>query len=236
MKKLTFALTLLITLASVWVAFSSMGAVIAQEPMGKPTRTPTITRTPTSTPIVFEDYAAFLRVGLSSIPTIQGAEVKLEGRRRIATIVYISAATDAQTRNDEWSAIFQSVADTIVNQHLTIDQVVLIAVQSQPVGQVTIDGPSLRLFGLKRLSAASLLRRAKFLSLVPTPTPTLRPTRTPRPTLTPITPPTSIPVVQQQQAVPGNGATALCNDGTYSYAANHRGACSHHGGVAQWYK
>lgn len=35
---------------------------------------------------------------------------------------------------------------------------------------------------------------------------------------------------------PGNGATALCNDGTYSYAAHHQGACSHHGGVAQFYK
>jgi hypothetical protein len=32
-----------------------------------------------------------------------------------------------------------------------------------------------------------------------------------------------------------SGATALCNDGTYSYAAHHQGACSHHGGVAQFY-
>ena len=30
-----------------------------------------------------------------------------------------------------------------------------------------------------------------------------------------------------------SGATALCVDGTYSYAASHRGACSHHGGVAK---
>lgn len=37
-------------------------------------------------------------------------------------------------------------------------------------------------------------------------------------------------------ANPGNGATALCNDGTYSYAAHHQGACSHHGGVAVFYK
>lgn len=35
---------------------------------------------------------------------------------------------------------------------------------------------------------------------------------------------------------PGNGATALCNDGTYSYAAHHQGACSHHGGVNVFYK
>jgi uncharacterized protein with FMN-binding domain len=31
-------------------------------------------------------------------------------------------------------------------------------------------------------------------------------------------------------------ATAKCKDGTFSYAAQHRGACSHHGGVAEWYK
>lgn len=32
------------------------------------------------------------------------------------------------------------------------------------------------------------------------------------------------------------GPTALCRDGTYSYAANHRGACSWHKGVKTWYK
>lgn len=35
---------------------------------------------------------------------------------------------------------------------------------------------------------------------------------------------------------PANGATALCQDGTYSYAAHHQGACSHHGGVKIFYK
>jgi hypothetical protein len=30
------------------------------------------------------------------------------------------------------------------------------------------------------------------------------------------------------------GATALCNDGTYSFSENRRGTCSHHGGVAKW--
>ena len=32
------------------------------------------------------------------------------------------------------------------------------------------------------------------------------------------------------------GATARCTDGTYSYAAHHQGACSHHGGVAVFYR
>lgn len=31
-------------------------------------------------------------------------------------------------------------------------------------------------------------------------------------------------------------ATAKCKDGTYSYAKQHSGACSRHGGVAEWYK
>lgn len=30
------------------------------------------------------------------------------------------------------------------------------------------------------------------------------------------------------------GATAQCNDGTYSYSQHRSGTCSHHGGVAQW--
>ncbi|MFJ8786976.1 DUF3761 domain-containing protein [Streptomyces sp. NPDC102476] len=30
------------------------------------------------------------------------------------------------------------------------------------------------------------------------------------------------------------GATAQCNDGTYSYSAHRRGTCSHHDGVAVW--
>lgn len=34
----------------------------------------------------------------------------------------------------------------------------------------------------------------------------------------------------------GGGATAMCNDGSYSYAAHHQGACSHHGGVAVFYR
>jgi len=48
-----------------------------------------------------------------------------------------------------------------------------------------------------------------------------------------ITPATTAPAA----TTPGHpaGATALCNDGTYSYSAQHSGSCSHHGGVAQFY-
>ena len=47
---------------------------------------------------------------------------------------------------------------------------------------------------------------------------------------------TSAPASTPAPVAPGNGATALCNDGTYSYAAHHQGACSHHGGVRVFYK
>ncbi|MBA4707508.1 DUF3761 domain-containing protein [Aquitalea aquatica] len=33
-----------------------------------------------------------------------------------------------------------------------------------------------------------------------------------------------------------NGASAKCRDGSYSFSQHHRGTCSGHGGVAQWYK
>jgi Protein of unknown function (DUF3761) len=46
------------------------------------------------------------------------------------------------------------------------------------------------------------------------------------------------PVVAQPAPAPvaPGGATALCNDGTFSYAAHHQGACSRHGGVKVFYK
>jgi hypothetical protein len=33
---------------------------------------------------------------------------------------------------------------------------------------------------------------------------------------------------------PPSGWTARCGDGSYSFSENHRGTCSHHGGVSQW--
>lgn len=37
------------------------------------------------------------------------------------------------------------------------------------------------------------------------------------------------------QSGPPAGATAQCNDGTYSFSQHHQGTCSGHGGVAQFY-
>lgn len=31
-----------------------------------------------------------------------------------------------------------------------------------------------------------------------------------------------------------DGASAQCNDGTYSFSEHRRGTCIHHGGVAEW--
>jgi hypothetical protein len=41
-----------------------------------------------------------------------------------------------------------------------------------------------------------------------------------------------LPAAASADAPPG--ATALCNDGTYSYSTTRSGTCSHHGGVAVW--
>src|SRR6266550_2714809 len=79
----------------------------------------------------------------------------------------------------------------------------------------------------------------------PTTTPTIStPTRKPvsfSPTAFPtFIPVTSLPlapnVTSQQTSQTNNGATALCNDGTYSYAEHEQGACSHHQGVKEFYK
>jgi hypothetical protein len=45
--------------------------------------------------------------------------------------------------------------------------------------------------------------------------------------------PIAWPASTQAGSAPAR-ATARCRDGTYSYAKHHRGACSHHGGVAEW--
>jgi hypothetical protein len=49
----------------------------------------------------------------------------------------------------------------------------------------------------------------------------------------PETPKTQAP---KSTGVAPQNATARCKDGTFSYAKQHRGACSHHGGVAEWFK
>ena len=42
-------------------------------------------------------------------------------------------------------------------------------------------------------------------------------------------------IVTPPAGTPAN-ATAKCKDNTYSFSKQHSGACSHHGGVAEWYK
>jgi len=56
---------------------------------------------------------------------------------------------------------------------------------------------------------------------------------TPTQTLPSTTPVTQTPASPARPTP--SGATGKCNDGTYSFAATHRGMCSRHGGVAQFY-
>ena len=50
-----------------------------------------------------------------------------------------------------------------------------------------------------------------------------------------ITPVSTQPATTQGSGSVSKGATGKCNDGTYTFATNHKGACSKHGGVAKWY-
>lgn len=43
-----------------------------------------------------------------------------------------------------------------------------------------------------------------------------------------------VPSPQQSPNGPPPGASAQCNDGTYSFSRHHSGTCSHHGGVRRW--
>ncbi len=76
---------------------------------------------------------------------------------------------------------------------------------------------------------------------VATATPTLDPvatatTQAPSHAPTVAAPPVVRPAPAPSTTAPGNGATALCNDGTFSFKAHNRGACASHGGVKVFYK
>jgi hypothetical protein len=42
------------------------------------------------------------------------------------------------------------------------------------------------------------------------------------------------PAYSDSDTIPA-GASAKCNDGTYSFSQHRSGTCSHHGGAAKWY-
>jgi hypothetical protein len=62
--------------------------------------------------------------------------------------------------------------------------------------------------------------------------PTASAKESPKPESTPKT--TTKATAKRAADAPAN-ATAKCKDNTYSFAKQHSGACSKHGGVAEWY-
>ena len=68
--------------------------------------------------------------------------------------------------------------------------------------------------------------------LVPAPAPTAV-APAPAPVSAPQPAPVIVPAPATSPSAPA-GATAICNDGTYSFSAHRRGTCSSHGGVAQF--
>jgi len=66
---------------------------------------------------------------------------------------------------------------------------------------------------------------------IPPATSIVTPPTTQTPSITAITPSTITPT---DNSIPA-GATAKCNDGTYSFSKHRQGACSRHGGVNVWY-
>lgn len=86
----------------------------------------------------------------------------------------------------------------------------------------------------------------------PPPSPTPAPSRTPAAQPQPPAPAAAAPSAQRAPAAPAKAsgkaqivapppgtpenAIAKCKDATYSFAKAHTGACSNHGGVAEWYR
>ena len=85
-------------------------------------------------------------------------------------------------------------------------------------------------FGGASSSSTSAPTNTKAPTAAPAP-----PTQEP-PNVPPTPPSTAAKAPTKSAAGAPEGATAKCKDGTYSHAKNHVGACSHHGGVAEWYK
>ncbi|HEY4869615.1 MAG TPA: DUF3761 domain-containing protein [Candidatus Dormibacteraeota bacterium] len=65
-------------------------------------------------------------------------------------------------------------------------------------------------------------------SSAPAAAPTSAPTQAPAAVAPPVT------SGFDHNAAQAAGASAICNDGTWSYSAHRSGTCSHHGGVNWW--
>ena len=80
-----------------------------------------------------------------------------------------------------------------------------------------------------------LMKAGGTASPTPTPTPVSTPTPTATATATPAPTPTAGPLSADAiAAATAAGATAVCDDGTWSFSTTRSGTCSYHGGVYWW--
>lgn len=141
----------------------------------------------------------------------------------IAVVSLLSATGDSVPANSQSASVNQAVSAPVQN---TAQESSLRG--TQPVTPITSPTPS----------------RETAPSYNPAPTPTPPPVVT-APSQAPAPAPTTDRYytnvdgdqIQSPTYAPSRpaGATARCNNGTYSFSQNRRGTCSHHGGVAVWY-
>lgn len=90
--------------------------------------------------------------------------------------------------------------------------------------------------GVKTWFAAETSQPSAPTAVTPTPAAPSTPKPAPTPAPKPAPVPSPKPATTAAPAGAPAGATARCKDGTYSMSKTHSGACSHHGGVAEWYR
>lgn len=143
-----------------------------------PTDAPTSTPTPAATLSAADAYQATIQAGLKIVSDVQQIDVSdnraaANGKRTIK-VAYQTGASTANERITEWFAILDPLADTITTQGLDVDEVDLTGSDASGglAGRFSTTSKDLLAYSVKQLTRAQFLYRAKYVSLLPTPTKT----------------------------------------------------------------